>query len=75
MDDRDRPWPFVGDLPTESSELLRHKLRAVQVGVGETEDEELVWVRDHDLVVVGNLDEKVLVVGDPEGVNGLPALL
>ena len=50
-------------------------MRAGQVRVSETEDEELVGVRDCDFIVVKNLGEEVVVVGDPQGVQCAFALL
>jgi hypothetical protein len=44
-------------------------LRAGQVGVGETEDEELVGVGDHVAVRVRHGLQEIVVVGDPESVG------
>jgi hypothetical protein len=44
-----RLTPYAYPLPAEASELLRHKFRAGEIGVGETEDEELVRIRARDL--------------------------
>src|SRR6185312_8787567 len=39
-------------LPAKRFELLRDEFRAGQVGVGETENEKLVWVGDQVVVLV-----------------------
>src|SRR6266550_4375574 len=49
--------------------MLRDERRTGQIGVGETEDKELIWVGNHDLVIVGNFGEEVVVIGDPQGVE------
>src|SRR5262249_38746481 len=62
-------------LSEERTDRLRHELRALQIGVGEAEDEELVVVRNLDSVCIRHGLEEVVVVRDPERVDGLPSLL
>jgi hypothetical protein len=67
--------PGVRTLPGEFPDLLRHKLRAAQIGISEREDEELVGVRNRVSAGVSSGLEEVVVVGDPEGVNGCASIV
>ena len=53
----------------EPVELLRHEFRSGQIGVGESDHEKLVGIRDLDSIRIGNSLQEIVVVGDPQGVE------